>query len=58
VTHLGELEHAVMDVLWNHGAPAPAGLTVRDVAEALHGRGLADTTVMTVLDRLALEDLT
>jgi predicted transcriptional regulator len=46
---LGELERAVMDVLWDRGAPA----SVREVAEALSGRDLAYTTVMTVLDRLA-----
>jgi len=49
VTRLGELERAVMDVLWDRGAPA----TVRDVADALAARELAYTTVMTVLDRLA-----
>ncbi len=38
-----------MDVLWDRGTPA----SVREVAEALPGRGLAYTTVMTVLDRLA-----
>jgi predicted transcriptional regulator len=56
VTRLGDLERAVMDVLWDHGARTPAaasGLTVRDVAEALRDRGPAYTTVMTVLDRLA-----
>jgi predicted transcriptional regulator len=37
-----------MDVLWDRGAPA----TVREVADALAARGLAYTTVMTVLDRL------
>jgi predicted transcriptional regulator len=52
VTRLGELERAVMDVLWDAAIP-PAGVTVRDVAEALQDRGLAYTTVMTVLDRLA-----
>jgi predicted transcriptional regulator len=46
---LGELERAVLDVLWDRGTPA----SVREVAEALHERGLAYTTVMTVLDRLA-----
>lgn len=45
---LGELERAVMDVLWDRAAPA----TVREVAEALQARDLAYTTVMTVLDRL------
>jgi predicted transcriptional regulator len=51
VTRLGDLERAVMDVLWG-GAIPPAGVTVRDVAEALQDRDLAYTTVMTVLDRL------
>ena len=68
---LGELERAVMEVLWARGAAAeptaatagqrrpaatgePAtGATVREVTEALADRGLAYTTVMTVLDRLA-----
>jgi len=49
VNRLGELERAVMDVLWDRGGPA----TVRQVADALTGRELAYTTVMTVLDRLA-----
>ena len=49
MTRLGELERAVMDVLWDRAAPA----TVREVADALSGRELAYTTVMTVLDRLA-----
>ena len=39
-----------MDVLWDG---AGGGHTVRDVADALADRGLAYTTVMTVLDRLA-----
>lgn len=42
-----------MDVLWDRGAPA----TVREVADALHDRELAYTTVMTVLDRLAGKDM-
>ena len=47
---LGDLEHAVMDVLWARSAPT----SVRDVHEALVGdREIAYTTVMTVLDRLA-----
>ena len=47
---LGDLEHAVMDVLWARHAPTP----VRDVHEELaRGREIAYTTVMTVLDRLA-----
>ena len=45
----GALERAVMEVLW----AASDGMTVREVADALSGRGLAYTTVMTVLDRLA-----
>ncbi len=47
---LGDLEHAVMDVLWARPAPTP----VREVHEELaQGREIAYTTVMTVLDRLA-----
>lgn len=49
VSSLGELERAVMEVLWDRGTPA----AVRDVARALSERELAYTTVMTVLDRLA-----
>jgi predicted transcriptional regulator len=49
---LGDLERAVMDVLWD-GDGTTTGFTVREVTEALHDRELAYTTVMTVLDRLA-----
>ncbi len=45
---LGDLERAVMEVLWGRTEPA----TARDVARALD-RDLAYTTIMTVLDRLA-----
>jgi BlaI family transcriptional regulator, penicillinase repressor len=46
----GELEQAVMDVLWE----SPTALSVRDVQAAVAGeRELAYTTVMTVMDRLA-----
>jgi predicted transcriptional regulator len=51
VIRLGDLERAVMDVLWD--GTTGGGHTVRDVAETLKDRGLAYTTVMTVLDRLA-----
>jgi predicted transcriptional regulator len=44
---LGELEEAVMDVLWDE-----APLTVRDVSQRVARRKLAYTTVMTTLDRL------
>ena len=51
---MGELEQAVMDILWNRPEP----LSVRDVHELLAGdRDLAYTTVMTVLDRLAKKAL-
>ncbi|MEV4758048.1 BlaI/MecI/CopY family transcriptional regulator [Micromonospora sp. NPDC049559] len=53
MTRLGDLERAVMDVLWDRFPGPAAGLTVREVAEALSERELAYTTVMTVLDRLA-----
>ncbi|GIF50180.1 putative transcriptional regulator [Asanoa ferruginea] len=49
MTRLGDLERAVMDVLWDRSGPA----TVREVVDGLAGRDLAYTTVMTVLDRLA-----
>jgi predicted transcriptional regulator len=49
VRGLGELEAAVMDVLWRASGPQ----RVRDVLEELtRGRRLAYTTVMTVLDNL------
>ena len=49
MNRLGELERAIMDVLWE----APEPLTVRQVSGQLTERDLAHTTVMTVLDRLA-----
>ncbi len=46
----GELEQAVMEILWSRTAP----LSVREVHERLaDDRTLAYTTVLTVLDRLA-----
>jgi predicted transcriptional regulator len=46
---LGELEAAVMDLVWARDAP----VTVRDVLTDLHPvRPLAYTTVMTVFDNL------
>ena len=45
---LGQLESAVMDVLWAADQP----LRVRDVLDRLPDRRLAYTTVMTVLDNL------
>ena len=46
---LGNLQRAVMDQLWDSGAPQ----TVRQVHQALSGqRDLAYNTVMTVLQRL------
>jgi predicted transcriptional regulator len=49
VNRLGELERAIMEVLWQTDSP----LTVRQVSTGLTQRNLAHTTVMTVLDRLA-----
>ena len=49
---LGNLERAVMDILWDHPG-ADAGMTVREVHTLLPDRKLAYTTVMTVLTRLA-----
>jgi predicted transcriptional regulator len=49
VRPFGELEAAVMDVLWRRGGPA----TVREVLEELNTtRSLAYTTVMTVCEKL------
>ncbi|MDM4722445.1 BlaI/MecI/CopY family transcriptional regulator [Micromonospora sp. WMMA1363] len=53
MTRLGDLERAVMDVLWDAVPATSGGVTVREVADALRSRELAYTTVMTVLDRLA-----
>lgn len=53
MNRLGDLERAVMDVLWDRAGPA----TVREVADGLADRQLAYTTVMTVLDRLAVKQL-
>ena len=44
----GQLERAVLQVLWDH----PDGVSARDVLDVLPGRDLAVTTVLTVLDRL------
>ncbi|MDA2810780.1 BlaI/MecI/CopY family transcriptional regulator [Nocardiopsis sp. RSe5-2] len=49
MNRLGDLERAVMEVLWQRSEP----MTVREVGRALAERDLAHTTVMTVLDRLA-----
>lgn len=50
----GELENAVMDLIWSSAEP----LTVRQVREALAAeRPLAYTTVQTVMDRLAHKGL-
>jgi predicted transcriptional regulator len=48
VNRLGELERAIMEVLWQ----TDSALTVRQVSNGLP-QSLAHTTVMTVLDRLA-----
>ncbi len=51
---LGQLERAVMDVLW--ADESEDGMSVRDVLDALIGRKLAYTTVMTVLSRLTTKE--
>ncbi|MCO1656030.1 BlaI/MecI/CopY family transcriptional regulator [Pseudonocardia humida] len=50
---LGELERAVMEILWSAGSP----VTARDVQDALGTRDLATTTVLTVLGRLERKGL-
>lgn len=55
---LGDLERSVMEQLWDLAAQRPEGASVRDVLETLPvERGLAYTTVMTVLDRLSKKGL-
>ena len=49
---MGELEQAVLEVLWDLGSA-----NGREVHARLAGRDLAYTTVMTVLDRLARKDV-
>jgi predicted transcriptional regulator len=48
MARLGELERAVMEVLWSAEGPR----TAREVADSLANRELAKTTVLTVLSRL------
>ncbi len=48
MARLGELERAIMDVLWAADKP----LTAREIADGLLHRELAKTTVLTVLSRL------
>jgi predicted transcriptional regulator len=49
----GELERAVIEVLWDADGP----LTARAVVDNLPGRELAVTTVLTVLSRLETKGL-
>lgn len=49
----GELERAVIEVLWDAGEP----MTARAVVDLLPGRELAVTTVLTVLSRLEAKGL-
>lgn len=59
--HFGDLERAILEVLWGpEGDPRPSDewLTVRDVQAILsESRGTAYTTVMTVLDRMVTKGL-
>lgn len=50
---MGELERAVMTVLWDH----PDGATAQEVRAALDRPDLAVTTVLTVLTRLTRKEL-
>ena len=53
LTHLGDLERAVMDVMWDSPEPLTAtGLRDALNASGSQGKDLAITTVMTVLSRL------
>ncbi|MGH3246193.1 MAG: BlaI/MecI/CopY family transcriptional regulator [Trebonia sp.] len=53
MTGKGDLERAVLQVLWDH----PEGITARDLLNAIEGKELAMTTILTVLDRLARKGL-
>lgn len=53
VARLGELERAVMEVLWSAGEAR----TARDIVDALPERARAATTVLTVLSRLERKGL-
>ena len=53
VTSLGELERAVMNVLWE----TDRDMTAREVQDQLADRDLATTTVLTVLGRLERKQL-
>jgi predicted transcriptional regulator len=55
---LGNLERAVLEHLWSTADAHPDGLTVREVHDEIGvERGLAYTTLMTVLDRMAKKGL-
>ena len=55
---LGDLERAVMEQLWTSHEAHPEGLTVREVHDRVGlDRGLAYTTLMTVLDRMSKKGL-
>src|SRR6478735_4025220 len=55
---LGDLERAVKNVLWSTADSHPEGRTVREVHDSIGiDRGLAYTTLMTVLDRMAKKEL-
>lgn len=53
VTSLGELERAVMNVLWE----SDRDMTAREVQDQLADRDLATTTMLTVLGRLERKQL-
>jgi predicted transcriptional regulator len=53
VTPTGQLERAVLGVLWSTTAP----ITAKDILGALAERDLAITTVLTVLERLGRKSL-
>ncbi len=54
---LGDLERAVMDVLWDAGDVDLTAYDVQDRLNGVHPRSLAVTTLLTVLSRLAKKGL-
>lgn len=53
MTRRGELERAIIEALWDGASP----MTAREVTDVLADRGLALTTVLTVLGRLETKGL-
>ncbi len=51
---LGELEHRVLAIFWSHSTPLPVAAVAKQLQRT---RGLAYTTVMTIINRLVAKEL-